>query len=91
GGSEKWAKRMRQMFPEWSFITVGDNSLGAVNAIERADWIYVYTGMLKHEQYYRVADIAAKNGKALAYLGGTNVEENLRRFYADLCTGIVGK
>ena len=80
GGTEKWIKRMKRMLPSWSFISVDDNRIGAAGAMERADYIYVYTDALKHAQYYRAMNIVKSKGKVLYYLGSSNVDECLRQF-----------
>ena len=85
GGTERWIKRMKKLLPAWSFIGVDDNSIGAYHAMERADYIYIYTSALKHAQYYRAMNLIKSTGKVLFYLGSTNVDENLVRFKNDLC------
>ena len=89
GGIEKWTRKMHRLFPGWSFIAVDDNSIGAVNAMESADYIYIYTNALKHDQYYRAMNIIRAGNKMLYYLGSTNMEENIKKFYKDLCQGAV--
>ena len=89
GGIERWSKKMHRLLPGWSFIAVDDNSIGAVNALESADYIYIYTNALKHDQYYRAMNIIRSGNKMLYYLGSTNVEENIKKFYNDLCRGAV--
>ena len=84
GGTEKWIKRMKRLLPSWSFISVDDNSIGAVGALERADYIYVYTDALKHAQYYRAMSIVKSRGKVLYYLGSSNLDECLRQFDEEL-------
>ena len=84
GGTEKWIKRMKRMLPGWNYIGVDDNSIGAVGALERADYIYVYTDALKHAQYYRAMNIVKSKGKVLYYLGTSNIDECLRQFGTEL-------
>ena len=84
GGTEKWIKRMKRILPGWNFIGVDDNSIGAVGALERADYIYVYTDALKHAQYYRAMNIVKSKGKVLYYLGSSNIDECLRQFGSEL-------
>ena len=84
GGTEKWIKRMKRMLPGWSFIGADDNSIGAVGALERADYIYAYTDALKHAQYYRAMSIVKSKGKVLYYLGSSNIDECLRQFGIEL-------
>jgi len=88
GGTERWAKRMKRMFPSWSFIPVSDVSIGGYNALERADFIYIYTDALKHSQYYRTMNLIRSSNKMLFYLGGSNTKENILRFYHDLCKSV---
>ena len=84
GGTERWIKRMKRLLPSWNYISVDDNSLGAVGALERADYIYVYTDALKHAQYYRAMNIVKSKGKVLYYLGSSNIDECLRQFGVEL-------
>lgn len=84
GGTEKWIKRMKRILPSWNYIGADDNSLGAVGALERADYIYIYTSALQHAQYYRAMNIVRSRGKMLYYLGSSNVDECLKQFAAEL-------
>ena len=85
GGHERWQKKMKRLFPGWTFISVDDDSIGGFNALEGADYIYAYTNALQHKVYYRAMNLVKKENKALFYLGGTNIDENISRMHADLC------
>ncbi len=85
GGTERWVRRMRRILPSWSFVSVEDVGIGDYNALERADYIYIYTGALMHKQYYRAMKLIRKSEKMLFYLGSTNVDECLHQFRKDLC------
>ena len=85
GGTERWTKRMRRLFPKWKFISVEDDSIGGYNALEGASYIYIYTSAIKHSVYYRAMNLIRKSGKMLFFLGSTNTEENIVRFCRDLC------
>ena len=78
-------KRMRKLYPKWKFVSVEDDSQGAMGALESADFIYIYTSALQHKQYYKAMDIIRRKGKMLFYLGSTNTNENVMRFHRDLC------
>lgn len=49
GGTERWVRRMRRILPSWSFVSVEDVGIGDYKALERADYIYIYTGALMHK------------------------------------------
>ena len=85
GGTERWSKRMKKLLPTWLFISVDDAGTGGFLALERADFIYIYTSALKHSHYYRTMNIIKSQGKMLYYLGSTNVNENLKQFEKELC------
>jgi len=85
GGHERWQKKMKRLFPGWTFISVDDDSIGGYNALEGADYIYAYTNALQHKVYYRAMKLVKKEHKALFYLGGTNIDENITRMHVDLC------
>ena len=85
GGTERWARRMKRLFPKWKFISVDDDSTGGFNALESASYIYMYTSAMKHKQYYRAMNMIRKENKMLFYLSGTNTAENVMRFHRDLC------
>ena len=85
GGTERWIKRMRRLLPSWSFIGVEDDNIGSITALEKADYIFIYTSALKHKQYYKAMDIIKSRGKMLFYLCSTNTDECLRQFRKDLC------
>lgn len=86
GGTERWIKRMRRLLPAWSFISVEDDNIGSYNALERADFIYIYTSALKHSQYYKAMGIIKNKEKMLFYLGSTNTDECLQQFRRELCS-----
>lgn len=85
GGTERWIKRMRRLLPSWSFIGVEDDNIGSITALEKANYIFIYTSALKHKQYYKAMDIIKSRGKMLFYLSSTNTDECLRQFRKDLC------
>ncbi len=85
GGTERWIKRMKKLFPNWKYVGVEDDTIGGFNALESADFIYVYTNALKHQQYYKAMDMIKRKRKMLFYLGSTNTNENIIRFHQDLC------
>lgn len=84
GGTERWIKRMKRILPEWSYIAVDDMGIGSFHALERADFIYIYTSALKHAQYYRAMNLVKRQGKMLYYLGSGNIDECLRQFAKEL-------
>ena len=57
----------------------------SLTAIERANYVYMYTDAMKHSQYYRAMNIVRRDGKMLYYLGSGNVDECLKQFKRDLC------
>ena len=85
GGTERWSKRMKALIPTWSFIPVGDDSIGSYKAIEQADFVYIYTNVLKHSQYYKAMNIIRNGKKMLYYLDGANIDKNLSQFQKELC------
>ena len=87
GGNEKWTRRMKRILPAWSFIGADDVSIGGFNALEREDFIYIYTSALKHQQYYRAMNLIRSTGKMLFYLGSNNIDECLKQFSRELCRG----
>ena len=84
GGLERWVKKMKRMFPKWVFISA-DDSVGGVNALEGADYVYIYSNALQHKQYYKAMNLIRKQNKVLFYLNGTNTSENIVKMYGDLC------
>ena len=84
GGTERWIKRMKRLLPAWSFVSVDDGNRGSLLALERADYIYIYTDALKHSQYYRAMSIVKNKNKMLYYLGSSNVDECLRQFEKEM-------
>ena len=85
GGQEKWVKRMKRFLPSWSFVSIDDGNRGSLTAIERANYVYMYTDAMKHSQYYRAMNIVRRDGKMLYYLGSGNVDECLKQFERNLC------
>ena len=85
GGRERWIKRMKRFLPSWSFVSIDDGNRGGLTAIERANYVYMYTDAMKHSQYYRAMNIIRRDGKMLFYLGSGNVDECLKQFERDLC------
>ena len=86
GGTDKWTKKMKKILPSWSFVSVNEGAgSGGLLALERADYIYIYTSVLKHEEYRRAMHIVNSQRKTQFYLDTTNIDENLRRFLKDLC------
>ena len=71
---------MKRLLPSWSYVSIDDGNRGSLLALERADYVYMYTDALKHSQYYKGMDIVRRDGKMLYYLGSSNIDECLRQF-----------
>ena len=76
---------MKRFLPSWSFVSIDDGNRGSLTAIERANYVYMYTDAMKHSQYYRAMNIVRRDGKMLYYLGSGNVDECLKQFERNLC------
>ena len=72
---------MKRLLSTWNYVSINDGNRGSLLALERADYVYIYTDALKHSQYYKAMDIVRKGGKVLYYLGSGNrmwlVDENM--------------
>lgn len=48
GGHENWVNKLKNHFPEWTFISTDISGVVAPAVLESADYIYFFTGYLSH-------------------------------------------
>ncbi len=83
GGHENWLKKIRQVFPEWSFVGAreGVSLSGAVSSAER---VFFYTDILGHSSYEKYLKAAIEQKKPFSFLHGTNLEKVIRAIYEEI-------
>ena len=83
GGHVNWIKKIRQIFPEWSFVGASDG-VSQSGAIASAEKVFFYTDILGHSTYEKYLKATQEQGKPFSFLHGTNVEKIVEGVYAGM-------
>lgn len=84
GGHVNWLNKMRQVFPEWSFINLEHSTTVNSRIVENCEKVYFFTDHLSHGAYGRFMSVIREKGVAFGYLNSINLENLTRLIYEDL-------
>lgn len=84
GGNDNWIKKIKQLFPNWRFIS--SNVSGSINSsmVQNADKVYFFTDTLAHSNYYRYLQVLRESQIPFGYLHGVNLNGNIKYIYNDM-------
>ncbi len=84
GGHDNWTSKMKQEFPDWTFIRPGASGTIDKTLVKNADKVYFFTDTISHSVYYRYVQIAREQKVPFGYIHGVNVNMNVAQIYREL-------
>ena len=84
GGHSNWVAKMRQEFPDWTYVNPSVSGALDATVVDKADHVYFFTDILSHNTYYRYVNVVREHKVSFGYLHGVNIENNVRKMYRDL-------
>ncbi len=84
GGHDNWTSKMKQEFPDWTFIRPGASGTADKALVKNADKVYFFTDTISHSVYYRYVQIAREQKVPFGYIHGVNVNMNVAQIYREM-------
>ncbi len=83
GGHPNWIAKLKNEFPNWTFITPEASGTTDTSIINKADYIYFFTETISHTRYFQFKNIICERKARFGYLHGVNIDSNIRDIYKD--------
>lgn len=84
GGHITWIKKLRQEFPEWTYIQNDDLNQYSEKSLINSEQVFFFTDHMSHTLYGRCMNIIRKDSIPFGYLHGVNIEKSIRDIYSSL-------
>ncbi|MCD7717134.1 MAG: DUF2325 domain-containing protein [Lachnospiraceae bacterium] len=84
GGHENWVNKLKNHFPDWTFISTDISGVVAPAVLESADYIYFFTGYLSHAAYKKYIHLLRERDLSFGYIHSRHIESVVSQIYHDL-------
>lgn len=84
GGHSNWRSKMKQEFPDWTYVDAAVSGTIEGSIVKNADRVYFFTDTISHSTYYRYMNIVREHGVDFGYIHGVNIDKNVQAMYRDL-------
>lgn len=81
GGHNNWVYKLRNMFPNWSFLSPKVSGSVDDKLVSNADYVYFFSDCIEHSTYYKFISIVRKERKSFGYIHSINIKNNIRQIY----------
>lgn len=84
GGHDNWVNKLRSLFPKWTFVNSSSTTSISDSILDHADYVYFFTGVMKHHVYYRFINLVRERQIRFDYIHSSNTNNNISQIYHDL-------
>ena len=84
GGHSNWTQKMREAFPDWSYINFKSTTTIDDSILDSAEYVFFFTDMLKHHVYYRFINLAKQKRVPFGYIGSSNIEKCIKQIAEEM-------
>ena len=84
GGHKNWRQKMKQEFPDWTYIDATVSGTMETSVVDKADHVYFFTDTISHSTYFKYMNVVKERGVDFGYIHGVNIENNMRQMYREL-------
>ena len=84
GGHINWQNKLKELFPNWKFISVNAYKTVDGAMLENKDKVYFYTDYISHVSYYKFIAAVRERKIPFGYIGTYNIDKAVRQIYQDL-------
>ena len=84
GGHSNWRQKMRQEFPDWTYIEPSVSGALDASVVDKADQVYFFTDTISHTTYYKYINVIRERDVEFGYIHGVNIENTVRKLYNEL-------
>ena len=83
GGHINWQNKLKELFPNWKFISVNAYKTVDGAMLENKDKVYFYTDYISHVSYYKFIAAVRERKIPFGYIGTYNIDKAVRQIYQD--------
>lgn len=83
GGHQNWTYKVKELFPEWTFIKAKTSGTTSDEVIKCAERVFFFTDTLSHVSYARFVGLARTNGIPCSYLHAVNLDLLIDELYEE--------
>ncbi len=84
GGHSNWRSKMKQEFPDWTYVDAEVSGTIEGSIVKNADRVYFFTDTISHSTYYRYMNVVRERGVDFGYIHGVNIDKNVQAMYREL-------
>ena len=84
GGHKNWRQKMKQEFPDWTYIDATVSGTMETSVVDKADRVYFFTDTISHSTYFKYMNVVKERNVDFGYIHGVNIENNMRQMYREL-------
>lgn len=84
GGPDNWINKLKKDFSNWSFVNYKSSTSISDSILDNMDYIFFYTGFLKHKVYYRFINLLRNRKLDFGYINSTNIELTIVNVYEEI-------
>lgn len=78
GGHINWINKLKQEFPDWTYISVSDFKAVDVKSLDNKEMLFFFTDYISHTAYGKFIAAARERKIPFAYLHGVNLEQMVK-------------
>lgn len=78
GGHINWINKLKQEFPDWTYISVSDFKAVDVKSLDNKEMLFFFTDYISHMAYGKFIAAARERKIPFAYLHGVNLEQMVK-------------
>lgn len=83
GGNPNWVYKLKNKFPKWKFYKAEMSGIDEA-AIKNADYVYFFTGCMRHSNYNKTISLMKEHDIPFGYISNINIDKNVQQFYMEL-------
>ena len=87
GGHKNWRQKMKQEFPDWTYVDASVSGTMEASVVDRADHVYFFTDTISHSTYFKYMNVVKEHNVDFGYIHEVNIENNMRQMYRELKKG----
>ena len=84
GGHSNWRQKMKQEFPDWTYIDASVSGTLESSIVDKADHVYFFTDSISHSTYFKYMNIVRDHDVNYGYIHGVNIKNTVRKIYKEL-------
>jgi len=84
GGSPNWQNKLRNEFPNWTFVNVNNYRTFDAKMLENQDKVYFFTDHISHASYRKFIAVVRENNIPFGYIASSNIEAVIRQIYGEM-------